>query len=44
MERVTAAVLEPTLEGSTPLNKLSIEIHTNIVLRNRNSTLHVTIF
>ena len=31
------------LEGSTPLNKLSIEIHANIVLRNRNSTPHVTI-
>ena len=32
------------LEGSTPLNKLSIGIHANIVLRNRNSTPHVTIF
>ena len=32
------------LEGSTPLNKLSIGIHANIVLRNRHSTPHVTIF
>ena len=32
------------LEGSTPLNKLSIGIHANIVLRDRNSTPHVTIF
>ena len=31
-------------EGSTPLIKLSIEIHTNIVLRDCNSTPHVTIF
>ena len=30
--------------GSTPLNKLSIGIHANMVLRNRNSTPHVTIF
>ena len=34
-----------TLKGSTPLNKLSIGTHANIVLRVRNSTpLHVTIF
>ena len=32
------------IQGSTPLNKLSIGIHTNIVLRNRHSTPHVTIF
>ena len=32
------------LEGSTPLNNLSIGIHANMVLRNRNSTPHVTIF
>ena len=31
-------------KGSTPLNKLSIGIHTNMVLRDRNSTPHVTIF
>ena len=31
-------------KGSTPLNKLSIGIHANIVLRDRNSTPHVTIF
>ena len=30
--------------GSTPLNKLSIGIHANIVLRNRHSTPHFTIF
>ena len=30
--------------GSTPLNKLSIGMHANIVLRNRHSTPHVTIF
>ena len=33
-----------TGKGSTPLNKLSIGIHANIALRNRNSTPHVTIF
>ena len=32
------------LEVSTPLNKLSIGIQANIVLRDRNSTPHVTIF
>ena len=32
------------LEGGTPLNKLSIGIHSNIVLHDRNSTPHVTIF
>ena len=32
------------LEGSTPLIKLSIEIHANIVLRDCNSTPHVTMF
>ena len=30
--------------GGTPLNKLSIGIHTNTVLRDCNSTPHVTIF
>ena len=32
------------LEGSTPLYKFSIGMHANIVLRNRKSTPHVTIF
>ena len=32
------------LEGSTPLNKLSIGIHANIVLRDRNFTPHVIKF
>ena len=31
-------------KGSTPLNKLSIGIHANIVLCNHNFTPHVTIF
>ena len=30
--------------GRTPLNKLSIEKRTNIVLRDRSSTPHVTLF
>ena len=30
--------------GSTPLIKLSIETHSNIVLRDYNSTPHVTMF
>ena len=45
MESLISGVLPLcVLEGSTPLNKLSIGIHTNIALRNRNSTPHVTIF
>ena len=32
------------LEGCTPLNKLSIGKHANMVFRDRNSTPHVTIF
>ena len=36
--------LKSSNHGSTPLNKLSIGIHANIVLRNRHSTPHVTIF